>query len=375
MKKTVSLILIMAMCLSVICSCSGKEQKPDTKTYKIMHETKFGGIYFDITIDDFNALGFKYGDSVDIVFSNGEKLEDLPYYNGYYVDIGDPLLVAYPGYLYIEAGINYGDDPWVLLGLDENCTATISLNESGKYIRIQEARDIKYSDEQGELSDAVFGNFRSVAVGDLKKDILYRSASPCNNEHCRASVVDSLARDAGIAFMINLSDTDENIEGFIAAGDFSSPYFLSLYEDGKVAALGLSANFKSDSFSAKLAEGLIKASENDGPYLVHCVEGKDRTGYVMMILEALAGASYTEIIDDYMLTYDNYYNINKDSDKERYDVIKDKNIDMMIRYMTGLAEGVDFESIDLEPFAVELLVKMGMTEEQVRTLQSKLTGK
>ena len=93
----------------------------------------------------------------------------------------------------------------------------------------------------------------------------------------------------------------------------------------------------------------------------------------MMILEALAGASYTEIIDDYMLTYDNYYGINKDSDKDRYDTIKDKNIDMMIRYMTGLEEGVDFESIDLEPFAVELLVKMGMTEEQVRALQDCLT--
>ena len=375
MKRTVSFVLVLVMCLSVICSCGSKKQEPKEKTFKIMHETKFGGIYFDSTIEEFNALGYDYGDSVDIVFSNGEKLEDLPYYNGYYVDIGDPLLVAYPGYPYIEAAINYGDDPWILLGLDEECTAAITLRESGKYLRIQEARDIKYSDEQGSQSDEVFGNFRSVKVGDLKEGILYRSASPCNNEHCRAAVVDRLASEAKIGFMINLSDTNENIEQFIAEEDFSSPYFLSLYEDGKVAALGLSANFKSESFSAKLAEGLIKATENDGPYLVHCVEGKDRTGYVMMILEALAGATYSEIIDDYMLTYDNYYGININSDKERYEVIKEKNIDMMIRYMTGIGEDVDFDQISLVPYAFNLLVTMGMTDVQVTALQEKLTGK
>lgn len=37
---------------------------------------KFGGPYINITIDDFNALGFSYGDSVDISFSNGYLTEN-----------------------------------------------------------------------------------------------------------------------------------------------------------------------------------------------------------------------------------------------------------------------------------------------------------
>jgi len=47
----------------------------------------------------------------------------------------------------------------------------------------------------------------------------------------------------------------------------------------------------------------------DGPYLVHCLEGKDRTGFVCIVLEALMSATYQEIVDDYMLTYNNYYHI------------------------------------------------------------------
>ena len=73
----------------------------EPKIYCLTHETKFGGVYFDITIEDFNALGFAFGDSVDVAFSNGKTLNDLPYYNGYYVDMGEPLLVGYPGYPYL----------------------------------------------------------------------------------------------------------------------------------------------------------------------------------------------------------------------------------------------------------------------------------
>ncbi len=373
MKKLLLLIAVFALLIPAgLTAC---KQQPETKTFKVMHEEKFGGIYFDSTIDAFNALGFSYGDSVDIEFSNGTSMKDLPYYNGYYVDIGDPLLVAYPGYPYIEAAINYGDDPWIGLGLDDSCTATITLKEKGKYLSVQNARDITYSDEQGDTEDAVFGNFRSVNVGSLKQDILFRSASPCNNEHNRAAVVDRLISAAGIGFIIDLSDNEEEIGTHINASDFNSPYFLSLYEAGKVTALGLSANFKSESFAASLAAGLTKAAKNDGPYLVHCVEGKDRTGYVMMLLEALSGASYQEIIDDYMVTYDNYYGINETSDKERYDVIKEKNMDAMIAYVTGMAADTDFSEIDLTPYAYQKLMEMGMAKEDVDLLQSKLTRK
>lgn len=374
MKKIFSLILALLLCFAALTSC-GKAEKPELKSSAVTHETKFGGVYFDKTIEEFNALGFEYGDSVNIAFSNGKTLEDIPYYNGYYVDIGEAVLVAYPGYPYIDAMINYGDDLYLALELDENCTADITLCERGKYAGVQKARDIQYSDEQGEQSDIVFANFRAVNMGDLKKDVLYRSASPCNDEHNRASVTDRLAAEAKIGFMLNLSDNESDILGFIAAETFNSPYFLSLFTSGKVAPLGLSANFKSESFGEKLAQGLEAVAQSEGPVLIHCVEGKDRTGYVLMLLEALCGATYGEIVDDYMLTYDNYYGINKTSDPERYDIIKEKNLDVMISYMTGTPAEDGFENVDLAKSARALLIKTGMTEDSVNRLYSRLTGK
>ena len=374
MKKIFSLILALLLCFAALTSCC-KAEKPELKSSAVTHETKFGGVYFDKTIEEFNALGFEYGDSVNIAFSNGKTLEDIPYYNGYYVDIGEAVLVAYPGYPYIDAMINYGDDLYLTLELDENCTADITLCERGKYAGVQKARDIQYSDEQGEQSDIVFANFRAVNMGDLKKDVLYRSASPCNDEHNRASVTDRLAAEAKIGFMLNLSDNESDILGFIAAETFDSPYFLSLFTSGKVAPLGLSANFKSESFGEKLAQGLEAVAQSEGPVLIHCVEGKDRTGYVLMLLEALCGASYGEIVDDYMLTYDNYYGIKKTSDPERYDIIKEKNLDVMISYMTGTPAEDGFENVDLAKSARALLIKTGMTEDSVNRLYSRLTGK
>ena len=73
--------LISLFTLFSIVSCSGGTL--ELKDKAVTHETKFGGIYIDETIEDFNKLGFKFGDSVDVTFSNGYKHLDLPYYNGY----------------------------------------------------------------------------------------------------------------------------------------------------------------------------------------------------------------------------------------------------------------------------------------------------
>ena len=88
---------------------STSEQKT-TGALAVIHEKKFGGVYLDITIDEFNALGFEYGDSCDVTFSNGYKLEDIPYYNGYYSKTGHPLISAYPGFPHIDVCVNNGGD-------------------------------------------------------------------------------------------------------------------------------------------------------------------------------------------------------------------------------------------------------------------------
>ena len=340
----------------------------------VRREEEFGGAYILLTIDEFNELGFAYGDSVRIEFSNGCVMEDLPYYNGYYTLTGEPLLVAYPGYPYIKAAINNGGDLFVIAGLTEEDTALITLLERGKYAAIQDARDIHYTDDRADYeSDEVFANFRSVRAGDIREGILLRSASPCDNQHNRAPYADALMGEAGAAFILNLSDNEQKIGKYLAAVDFASPHFLALYESGRVEPIALNMNYGSAEFKAKLAAGLVRMAAAEGPYLVHCTEGKDRTGFVCMLLEALCGADYEEIADDYMITYRNYYGITREAERERYDVIVANVLDPMIRSLSGEPEA-DVRTMDLAAAAEQYLSEGGMNPEEIALLRERLTG-
>ena len=393
MKKISGIkILVLALLILSLCACQKKKEEsdPSIADYPIEHEMEYGGVYIKIAIDDFNALGFSFGDSIDLTFDNGRKLEDIPYYNGYYVDAGEPLLIGYPGYEYIKATINYGQDLWDEFSLkvpanveglwkkavlEEHNTATITLHEKGKYLPIQEASDIHYFDERERYdSDAMFANFRSMNLGKLKRDVIYRSASPCDNQHNRAPYVDALIREAGVKTILDLADNEVKIEKYIARDDFASPYFLSLYENDQVIPIALNMNYLSDDFGMKIVQGFNLMAEKEGPYLIHCTEGKDRTGFVAMLIEALAKASYEEIEADYMKTYANYYRIDKSNDKEKYQIILERNLDGMIVFMVNDA-GIDFKNCDLSIYAENYLQRCGMSEEQIQAFKERLMEK
>lgn len=398
MRKTTGMMAVLVLTSALYAGCTKapepghNEEIISIEGLKTQHETEFGGVYIRMSIEDFNALGFEYGDSVDVEFSNGYKLEDIPYYNGYYVDAGQPLLIAYPGYDYIKAAINYGEDLWEEASLQggilggkpkfvplyelghilEHDTAAITLRERGKYRDIQTARDIHYTDIRTDYpSDEVFANFRNFRMGNIRENTLYRSASPCDNQHNRAPYVDALIKEAGVQFILNLSDNDVKINRYMAMDSFNSAYFQSLYDDGRVEAIALNMNYQSEEFAQKIVQGFNAMAEAEGPYLVHCTEGKDRTGFVCMLIEALAGASYEEIADDYMLTYDNYYKINATKDPERYRLILEQNLDAMVKFIVN-DESVDFKTADLSGYAREYLKRAEMSDEQIDDFLDKI---
>ena len=372
-------LLLAVLPLYLLSGC--KNNSYAIKGISLIHELEFGGVYLTKTIDEFNKIGYAYGDSVDIAFSNGFLLEDLPYYNGYYVDAGTPLLVGYPGYDYIKAAINYGDDMWEVAHLSEGDTGTITLHEKAKYLDIQNASDIHYYDEREKYSsDEEFANFRNVRVGNIKEGVLYRSASPCDNKHNRASYTDRLMEQAGVRFILNLADTKEKIDGYIAAPDFNSPYFLSLYRnellflaasnEEHIEPLAMNMNYRSEDFAKKLGQGLKRMASSSGPILIHCLEGKDRTGFVLIVLEALLGATYQEIVDDYMLTYQNYYGI--DRDDPRYEILKARNVDAMLSFITN--DQIDITKDPLVKGAKDYLLFAGLKAEEIETIIARLQG-
>ena len=380
---------IMIASLSFI-SCKKEDNKKEELNNKsIEHESEFGGIYIHETIDEFNELGFKYGDSINISFSNGKSLDDIPYYNGYYTKNGEILLVAYPGYPYIKVCINNGDDLWeeidllnetitleksslwANLGVDENTTASIKLNEKGKYIDIQEARDIHYSDNINDYTSLgycnyVFANFRSLKGGKLKPNTIFRSASPCDNQHNRAKYVNDLIEECGINYILDLADTDEKIQGYMSKPDFKSNYFKSLYENDKVIPLALNMNFESDYFKSKVILAMKTLEQKQGPFLVHCTEGKDRTGFLCLLIEALAGASYREIVEDYMTTYFNYYSLLGKFDASKYDTIVSNVLNPMLE--TIVNDGSNLEDANYASYANNYLISNGLTQDEINNI-------
>lgn len=384
-KSFIAILLAVVFTLSYTTGCSDKSKNTiskttslgaglSTKKLNIIHESEKGGVYIKISIEDFNALGFRYGDSVNIEFSNGYKLSRIPYYNGFYTKSGDPLIVAYPGFDYIMAAINNGDDLWETAELDDFMTVTVTLDSHEKFHYIQEARDLSYENDREKYpNDEVFANFRAVSANGIKENSLYRSSSPCDNQYNRASYADKLCKKAGINYVLNLADKDVWIKDYFNADDFNSPYYKDLYENGKVILSNINADFTSTSTKTQLVKGLEELSENETPYLIHCTEGKDRTGFVCILLEALAGASYEDIERDYMTTYSNYYGITKDNDSEKYDVLINELLIPMIRIIIG-NDYTDVKTAELSKYARDYLIEAGMSEKTVDLLKERISA-
>ena len=342
----------------------------------VSHSPKSDGVFIEISAADFNALGFAFGDSVDVAFSNGYTLKGLPYYSGTLVEPGEALLLGSSKLPYIEAGVAYGEDMWATAGLSEGDTATVTLTEPGAFADLQKALDLSYTDERADYpSDVAFANFRELSGGNLKPGKFYRGASPVNNKHNRAAYANALIADAGVQVDFDLADNNDEIEGFLeedAKAGVDVSHFEGLHSKADVVAIDLDDAYVSEEYGRKLATGLGELMQHDGPAYIHCTAGKDRTGFVCMVLEALAGASYQQIVDDYMITYDNYYQINEANDAERFKIIKEQRLDSMLRHMAGLEKGADPASADLATCARNYLRAAGMTDEQVDQLTAYL---
>lgn len=360
----------------VNANAAGEAEASDVKSIAtVIHKNaNFDSAELDLDAEDFKAAGFSFGDSLDIVFSNGETLTDVPYFNGYYVKTGNPVVVAYPGNDYILIA-NANTDLWTPLKLENDMTVTITLNTAEKYLPTYEALGQAYStDREDYASDEVFANFRTLKGGRLKSDYLYRGASPVDNSRHRAPYANALIEENSIACVIDLADSDEDMLEYFNEEDFSSDYAKELYENGKTAVLKMSASYSKDAYKQSVVKGLRKLLEIGGPAYIHCLEGKDRTGFVCMLIEALAGASYDEMRDDYMITYANYYNITSEETPERYNAVASLYFDTFMEYLSGESDAEKLRDLSYTDSARQYLISGGMTDAEIDELLSMITN-
>ena len=359
MKKRMALILAFLLTI-MMASGTAEVTAVDASVVRI---NEYGHARLDITEEGFTRAGFDLGDIVTVTC--GSYVGDMPVFNGYYADRGNCMVRVDPNEGDICLCVNYGSFS-DMTGVGAGDAVTIAMKEKGGARTTQEVNNLVYSDDRADYaSDVVFANFRPVAEGKL-----YRSASPIDNKANRAHYADRLIQEAGVQTVMNMADTPDTIAAFITAEDFDSPCYRELYEAGKVFALQMAIDFTSEDFAAGIVKGFSFLAEGNTPYLVHCLEGKDRTGFAIMVLEALMGWNEAQIVDDYMQTYTNYYGIEPGT--EKYDMIVEKNIREMLCIMAEVENGTSLEDINLVTAAETYLINHGMDEETLKLLEGKL---
>ena len=372
MKKLILTILLgVSVLRGIYCGVSSEKVIEIEATVNC--DPKLKSAMVSLSSEQFEAAGFQLGDSCDIYFEDGYTLKDVPYYTGFYVKSRMPVIVAYPGISYIAVSLK-NSEFWDAAGLTEGEKVTFRLNEAGKYRATQEALDQVYSFDRADYeSDAAFCNFRALSGGTLKEDLIYRGASPVDNSRKRAACTSGLLEEHDIGFIFDLADSEESIQTYLTADDFDSDYVLSLYENDRVALLNTGIDFQSDHYRQQVVMGLRSYLRSDGSAYIHCLEGKDRTGFVCALLEALAGATYDEMLADYMETYKNYYGVPAEGTPEKYQAIVRLYFDELMAYLHGTEDVELLRQADYSEDAAAYLQCGGMTEEELAMLLNRIT--
>lgn len=374
MKKSLSiLLLVIILALSLLGGCSETSEITATVT----DIAKYGNLVLDITGSTLFDQGYEYGDLLNITIAG--KTWEAPLCSNYSdVDNGVAVLRAPSADTAITLAINMEDfattagiaekskideDPgyrWDYL-IEAPVQVTITLKLKAGYreqwlIHQLVATDVRT--DYPHLSDEAYANFRVVDTTGMGANKLYRSSSPINPDIGRSTYADQAARAAGIATILNLADK-------------SNTYNLpadAYYPTCQVVYLNLGTDFLSADAIESLARGMRFIIENDGPYLLHCNQGKDRAGFVSALLECLMGATIDEVVEDYMETYFNYYGVEKGS--EKYDAIVRSNLIPTLNTNFKVANVYEADlTAEAEAFLME---DLGLSADEVATLKTKL---
>lgn len=382
-KRLFALVLAMAMALCLIPAMA--EVAEATATATVTEIQKYGNLVLSLKGSELLADGYAYGDVVTVTI-NGQDF-DMPVGSNYSdVPQGsmicrvvikedtaeDTIILAINmGDLATTAGIatkeKIEEDPgyvWHMNeGVEDPVTVAFAMKEQGGYydqwVMNQLVRSEKREDYP-DLTDAEYANFREIKAGSIAAGRLYRSSSPVNPEINRNKEADAAAAEAGVKTFINLADTAETMQAYEGFAE-------SYYSGQNIIGLNLGVDFTAADFRAGLAEGFRFIAANDGPYLVHCNEGKDRAGFTSAILECLMGATDEEVTADYMVTFYNYYGVQPGT--EQYDIVANANIRKSLATAFGLE---DITGADLAKEAEEYLLEIGMTQEEIDAVRAKL---
>lgn len=400
MSSTVTALIVCALLLS---GCAGNENKPtDTSAVTTVATTeakteattdapapeyesaeiavreinKHGNVTLEASFDDLGALGIEVADIITVTV--GDAVNDIPVGTSYSdVNPGDMVCRFDTEDQKITLAINGGsfaetlkmavkekieEDPGYRWDMKTD-KVTVVLKEKNGYRDEYELRSLERTNERSdyaELTDREYANYREVTTPGIKAKTLYRGTTPLDSDMGRDTYIMTFIEEDGIKTVINLADSESDMKAF-------ETFDGSYYSTCKIYCAEMSYDFASGVFAEKVRDTVKYMAENDGPYYIHCKEGKDRTGIFCAVLECYFGASYDEIKNDYMKTYTNFYRVEEGS--KTYDTALATMFDKSLCAMFGTT---DPKTADLKKAATDYLTNAGVTEAELAALTAKL---
>lgn len=370
---------------SVFCFSACQKEVPEM-TYqpisgRIVSISKYGNVILSTSKWEMHANGYVFGDYVAVSFAG--KSIDVPYCENYSdVDNGETGLFGKPDDETLTLAVNMGNFAtaygiadkishedesfeWVYReGASEDMTFTITIRAKHGYYHEYVVRQLSYTNERSDyngISDEQFANFRAVSTTGIKKDVLYRSSTPVDPSLGRSAYADAAAKDHGVSVIIDLTDDETALDAYEGYRDTYSSTVRHI-------ALNMGVDYTAADFKEKLKTCLSFIAGNEGVYLIHCKEGKDRTGFVATLLEFLMGADYGEAEDDFMLTYYNYYGVVRGD--EKYSSIVTNDFEKVLQRAFAVD---DVKNADLVRLATDYIKSIGLSEAEIEALKTNLS--
>lgn len=388
MRKFITYAALVAIFLLSACSDNETGTKETaTISGRIVEVNSYGQPIPSFTPAEMKEAGFDYADLMNVKIGDSIYLTDIPYISSF-----NEMAILSLAYVdYNAKGDDYGfgmlnGDFHYYVGGNIGDTVVFTLSKKNGYKKTYDLMKSIYPTEQRANETAEqYANFRMVTTTGIAPGVLYRSSNPlnCAKNPGRYKVVDSLARTVGIKTEIDLADTPDNVNQYISTDGYASTYCPQLFKEGRTIACGMMANTFNDDFKQRLGKAIKFMIANEPPYLIHCNEGKDRCGFVSMVLEAFAGASIEELQRDYMVTMLNFYQIPDGG--ESYKLRQTLSINRMIwllcnedalnNYTAIKWDKIDLKALEptLQKSVKEYFKSCGLTDEECTALHKILT--
>ena len=359
MKKfAISLTLSFALAFSALgVACSNQQQGGDSNSRSIPAEftTEITGIdnysdyYLAESFDDFYAKGYEMTDYVDVNLPNMElkavKIVGAFQEAGIYSFCISNNSGSYSNLALAIVGMNLSD----YYPYENGTKVTIKFNNMSLSKAEGIDTTLRYSKNRDDFSsDEVFANFRSVDTTNIKKNTIYRGTNIFENKETSSRVpyADKLCEQAGIKTDIDLSQSKSDIEKALQDNPDVSKYGKKLFDEGKVYADKINNNYYYDKTVATIRDTMLQVANSEAPFYIHCNEGKDRTGFICLVLEALCAGNQEEIASDYMESYTNFYNVQPGT--EKYELVKKLTFDRIVYVLDDPERVKSIDKIDWE---------------------------